>query len=132
MGSEMCIRDSPGTVYIFALEGKNDLTVQPSPKAEQTLVEGVPYDPELVGEGTALYVSNCVFCHGVPGVDPGGNIPNLGYVDESFIRNLDKFVLSGPFTSLGMPDFTGKLSKDDVEKIKAFIMSTADAVRGSK
>ena len=123
---------NPGTVYIFALEGKNDLTVQPSPKAEQTLVEGVPYDPELVGEGTALYVSNCVFCHGVPGVDPGGNIPNLGYVDESFIRNLDKFVLSGPFTSLGMPDFTGKLSKDDVEKIKAFIMRTADAVRGSK
>ncbi|AGW89664.1 hypothetical protein N234_06440 [Ralstonia pickettii DTP0602] len=29
----------------------------------------------------------------------------------------------------GMPDFTGKLSAEDVEKIKAFIQGTADAIR---
>ena len=29
----------------------------------------------------------------------------------------------------GMPDFTGRLSADDVEKIKAFIQGTADAIR---
>ena len=28
-----------------------------------------------------------------------------------------------------MPDFTGKLSMQDVEKIKAFIQGTADAIR---
>ena len=28
-----------------------------------------------------------------------------------------------------MSDFTGKLSAEDVEKIKAFILSTADAMR---
>ena len=37
------------------------------------------YDPALVNEGTLLYMSNCVFCHGVLGIDRGGNVPNLGY-----------------------------------------------------
>jgi len=34
--------------------------------------------------------------------------------------------------SLGMPDFTGRLSEDDVVKIQAFIQGTADAVRAKK
>jgi quinohemoprotein ethanol dehydrogenase len=32
----------------------------------------------------------------------------------------------------GMPDFTGKLSMEDVQKIKAFIQGTADAIRPKK
>jgi quinohemoprotein ethanol dehydrogenase len=82
-----------------------------------------------VAEGTALYVSNCAFCHGVPGVDRGGNLPNLGYLDPAYIEHLDKFIFKGPAMARGMPDFTGKLSMDDVEKIKAFIQGTADAIR---
>ena len=74
-------------------------------------------------------MSNCVFCHGVPGVDRGGNIPNLGYVNASIIENLDKFVFKGPAMERGMPDFTGKLTPEDVDKIKAFIQGTADAIR---
>ena len=45
------------------------------------------------------------------------------------IANLADFVFNGPFVKKGMPDFTGKLSADDVEKIKAFIQGTADAIR---
>ncbi|MGV3497384.1 MAG: PQQ-dependent dehydrogenase, methanol/ethanol family [Hydrogenophaga sp.] len=124
-------RQGPGTVYTFAIGGK-----APAPAFVaynmSKLVEGVKYDPQHVPEGTALYVSNCVFCHGVPGVDRGGNIPNLGYMDASYIENLDKFVFKGPATARGMPDFTGKLSQDDVQKIKAFIQGTADAIRPKK
>jgi quinohemoprotein ethanol dehydrogenase len=29
----------------------------------------------------------------------------------------------------GMPDFTGKLTPEDVDKLKAFIQGTADAIR---
>jgi quinohemoprotein ethanol dehydrogenase len=65
----------------------------------------------------------------VPGVDRGGNIPNLGYMNASYIENLDKFIFKGPAMERGMPDFTGKLSVEDVEKIKAFIQGTADAIR---
>ena len=121
-------RQGPGTVYTFAVGGK----AQPPAFVKyqlDKLVAGVKYDPTHVPTGTALYVSNCVFCHGVPGVDRGGNIPNLGYMDAAYIENLDKFVFKGPATERGMPDFTGKLSMDDVQKIKAFIQGTADAIR---
>jgi PQQ-dependent dehydrogenase (methanol/ethanol family) len=121
-------RKGPGTVYTFALGG--------SAKAPDfvayrlnALLQGVPYDKSHYEAGTALYVSNCVFCHGVPGVDRGGNIPNLGYSTTETIADLDKFVFNGPFTKNGMPDFTGKLQPGDVDKLKAFIQGTADAIR---
>jgi quinohemoprotein ethanol dehydrogenase len=121
-------RQGPGTVYTFVVGGN-----APKPEFVQyrmdKLLQGVKYDPAKVPDGTLLYVSNCVFCHGVPGVDRGGNIPNLGYMDASYIENLDKFIFKGPAMERGMPDFTGKLSADDVEKIKAFIQGTADAIR---
>ncbi|CAM3133016.1 PQQ-dependent dehydrogenase, methanol/ethanol family [Cupriavidus taiwanensis] len=121
-------RQGPGTVYTFALGGKAPLPAFAEYRAGK-LLQGVKYDPALVKDGTALYVSNCVLCHGVPGVDRGGNIPNLGYIDAAFIENLDKVVFKGPAMARGMPDFTGKLMPQDVEKIKAFIQGTADAVR---
>ena len=62
-------------------------------------------------------------------LDRGGNLPNLGYLDKTYIEHLDKFIFKGPAMARGMPDFTGKLSMDDVEKIKAFIQGPADAVR---
>jgi quinohemoprotein ethanol dehydrogenase len=31
--------------------------------------------------------------------------------------------------AVGMPDFTGKLTPEQLEKIKAFIQGTADAIR---
>ncbi len=44
-----------------------------------------------------------VLGHGVPGVDRGGNIPNPGYQPARVIANLDKYVVNGPLTDLGMP-----------------------------
>lgn len=121
-------RQGPGTVYTFVLGGK-----APAPEFVQyrmdKLLQGVKYDPAKVEAGTLLYVSNCVFCHGVPGVDRGGNIPNLGYMSSAYIENLDKFIFKGQAMERGMPDFSGKLTMEDVEKIKAFIQGTADAIR---
>lgn len=122
-------RLGPGAVYTYALDGTAAL-----PEAAQyrigALVAGVPYDPDHVDEGMGLYVSHCLFCHGVPGVDRGGNIRNLGYVDAAILANLGAYVFNGPNLQAGMPDFTGKLTPEEVEKIKAFIQGTADAVRG--
>lgn len=121
-------RRTNGTVYTFVLGG----TAKPPEFVEYRLnamLQGVPYDAKLVTEGAGLYVSHCVFCHGVPGVDRGGNIPNLGYSLRETISALDKAVYNGPFTKNGMPDFSGKLQPADVEKIKAFIQGTVDSVR---
>lgn len=121
-------RQGPGTVYTFVVGGKARMPEFVAQRAGR-LLQGVKYDPAKVEAGAMLYVANCVFCHGVPGVDRGGNIPNLGYMDASYIENLPSFVFKGPAMARGMPDFTGKLSGDDVESIKAFIQGTADAIR---
>jgi quinohemoprotein ethanol dehydrogenase len=121
-------RKGPGTVYTFALGG----SAKPPAFVEyklNALLQGVPYDKAHVEAGTALYVSNCAFCHGVPGVDRGGNVPNLGYSSRETIAALDKWLFKGPATANGMPDFTGKLTAEDVPKLQAFIQGTADAVR---
>ena len=121
-------RNGPGTVYTFALDGK---AAPPAfvPYRLNALLAGVKYDPNHVKEGTALYVSNCAFCHGVPGVDRGGNIPNLGYSSTDTIATLEKWLFDGAAKVKGMPDFTGRLKPGDADKLRAFIQGTADAVR---
>ncbi|MDT7837185.1 PQQ-dependent dehydrogenase, methanol/ethanol family [Aquabacterium sp. OR-4] len=121
-------RVGPGKVYTFVLGGTAKAP-EPMPYRQGTLVQGVKYDPALVNAGLGLYINNCAFCHGVPGVDRGGNVPNLGYSIAYNIDNLDKFLFKGPGMANGMPDFTGKLTMDDVASLKAFIQGTADAVR---
>ena len=121
-------RQGPGTVYTYAVGGNTPLPEFVKYRIDE-LLSGVKYDPADVKMGTLLYISNCAFCHGVPGVDRGGNIPNLGYMHRSYIENLDKFVFDTAATQRGMPDFTGKLTPAEVEKIKAFIQGTADAIR---
>jgi quinohemoprotein ethanol dehydrogenase len=119
---------SPGTVYTYAIDGN---APPPAFVKYQTegLLAGVPYDPKHVEEGGGLYLSNCVLCHGVPGVDKGGNVRNLGYVPKETIVNLKDFVFKGPMRDQGMPDFTGRLKEDDIPKLQAFIQGTADAIR---
>ncbi|MBC7978162.1 MAG: PQQ-dependent dehydrogenase, methanol/ethanol family [Myxococcales bacterium] len=121
-------KQGPGTVFTFAIGGK----ATPPPFVAQKLeglLAGVKYDPALAPAGLGLYVSHCVICHGIPGVDRGGNIPNLGYVRTEIISELEKYVFNGPFTANGMPDFTGRLKLADLEKLKAFIQGTADSIR---
>jgi quinohemoprotein ethanol dehydrogenase len=121
-------KEGPETVYTFAVGGK-----APLPEFTKyqigNLLSGVKYAPKDVAEGTAIYVEACATCHGVPGVDKGGNVKNLGYTSAENITNLKDIVFKGPFRELGMPDFTGKLNDADVVKIQAFIQGTADAVR---
>jgi quinohemoprotein ethanol dehydrogenase len=118
----------PGHVYTFKLGG--EATMPEFVKADPgVLVEGVAYNPEHYGEGAAAYIASCVFCHGVPGVDGGGNVPNLGYSDAATIANLEQILLSGAYVESGMPSFEGKLTGDEIERITAFIQGTADAVR---
>lgn len=121
-------RVGPGRVYTFRLggdaEGPADVISD-----RTTLVEGVPYNADDVGPGLGIYVSNCLFCHGVPGVNNGGAIPNLGYSSADVLMSADSWVIQGAGVHQGMPRFDTHLTEDDVTKLIAFIQGTADAVR---
>lgn len=118
---------SPGKIYTFSLEGKTPMPELEIPEPKP-IVSGVAYNPQDIGSGTKLYISHCFMCHGVPAIDNGGNIPNLGFSDKEKIENLKTFVLTDARKELGMPNFSGKLTEGDVIKIQAFIQGTSDAV----
>lgn len=116
-----------GKVYTFAIGGTEKL-----PEFETVnqgnLLAGVEYDPAHIGHGAKLFVNNCLFCHGVPGVG-GGNIKNLGYSEKAVIDNLEAMIIDGPYESVGMPNFKGRLSSEEITKLKAFIQATCDGIR---
>ncbi len=117
---------NPGRVYTFALGADSEFP-ENIPYQSDPLLSGIDYDPALVPQGTLLYVSNCAICHGIPGKNTGGSIRNLGYINKAVIEQLDTLVLNGAFIPRGMPDFSGKLSAEELTMIKAFILNTANA-----
>jgi quinohemoprotein ethanol dehydrogenase len=123
--------ESSGTVYTFALGGKAPLP-QFTAYQQGPLVQGVPYKPADVAPGAGLYVANCALCHGTPGVNNGGDVPNLGYIPQGILAHLSSIVINGPLGGEGMPNFAGKLTDEQVTQIQAFIQGTADSVRTKK
>lgn len=121
-------RVGPGRVYTFKVGGDAEMPREVTADPIQ-LVSGHEFDPDIVADGAGLYVASCAVCHGVPGVNNGGNVKNLGGVDKATLDDLQDFVLTDARKELGMPNFSGKLSTDEVTAIAAFIQATADAVR---
>lgn len=119
-----------GRVYTFRLDGTAPMPdVQPTENPRgTTLVSGYDYDEQDVGPGALLYVSSCLFCHGLPGINNGGALPNPGYVDVQTLESLPELLLTGAWSASGMPDFEGKLTKAEARKIAAFIQSIAESV----
>ncbi len=120
-----------GKVYTFKLSGKTKLP-EFSALTPKVLVSGVSYKVEGIKDiqyGTKLYLNYCYMCHGIPASSRGGRVPNLGYVHKDVLQNLNLYVLEGALTKRGMPNFKGRLSEADVEKIKAFIQVSTDQAK---
>jgi PQQ-dependent dehydrogenase (methanol/ethanol family) len=118
-----------GKVYTFKLGGTEPLPEFPEKKLNPKL-SGVTYQIESEADvmlGAKHFLNYCMACHGYPAAGQGGRIPNLGYSPTEVIQNLGAYVLNRALASKGMPDFSGRLTESDVEKIKAFIQITADA-----
>jgi len=120
-----------GKVYTFKLNGKAKLPEFHTP-APKTLITGISYKAESTADiqhGTKLYLNYCYMCHGIPASSKGGRVPNLGYSHKDVIQNLNVYVLEEALAKRGMPNFKGRLSEEDVEKIKAFIQVSADQAK---
>ncbi|TVP51967.1 MAG: PQQ-dependent dehydrogenase, methanol/ethanol family [Mongoliibacter sp.] len=118
-----------GKVYTFKLDGKESMPEFPE-KVQNPKLSGVSYQIESQEDvmlGAKFYLNYCYICHGNPGERPGGVIPNLGYSRTEVIQNLEAYVLNRALANKGMPDFTGRLTTEDVDKIKAFIQISVDS-----
>jgi quinohemoprotein ethanol dehydrogenase len=121
-------RVSPGRVYTFRIGGAAAMPA--AVQAERRpLVSDIAYRAEDVAPGTGLYVANCAGCHGVPGVNNGGNVPNLGYSTRETLEAMPRLVLDGAYVAQGMPRFDGRLDETQLTQIRAFVLGTVDAMR---
>jgi quinohemoprotein ethanol dehydrogenase len=77
--------------------------------------------------GAQLCHNYCVACHGYPASGQGGSILNLGNSSTKVSQQLKAYVLNRALGGKGMPDFSGRLTVRDVEKLKAFIPITVHA-----
>jgi quinohemoprotein ethanol dehydrogenase len=75
--------------------------------------------------GRVLYDRNCMVCHG-PQVVSSGVVLDLRWAQSPATKDsFAEVVLAGKFASAGMASFQGKLTADEVESIRAFIVSRA-------
>ena len=119
----------PGTLYTFKLGGDAPPPAKLPPLAKP-LTELTTDASELtIGRGYNRYAENCMSCHGTPGTG-NGTIPDLTRSNVGVYQLLQQIVLQGLFESQGMPNFAGQITPQDVEDIRAFLLFTAQSLRG--
>jgi Glucose dehydrogenase len=115
---------NPGTVYTFALNKNARMPVFPK-AASKKLIE-MPFTATTgqIQHGGLLFNQYCGTCHTDIGTG-GGTIPDLGYTSEARHRMFKDILLKGLLSSNGMPDFSGRLSEQDVTDIQSYVLASA-------
>jgi quinohemoprotein ethanol dehydrogenase len=114
-----------GRVVVYKLGGKATL-----PEYELFPVDPVPAaedfgSAQMVEHGKQLYFENCMVCHG-DGAQSGGVVADLRWSGAGATKETWKaVVIDGQYATAGMASFTGAMSLDDVEAIRAYVVSRA-------
>ncbi len=116
---------SVGRMLTFAVGG----TVAP-PVAEPLHAEApvpvLPNDasPDVVKVGGDHYHRWCGVCHGIGAVS-GGVLPDLRYSTRETHERFADIALGGIYQGRGMPSFAGRLSRDELDAIQAYVVARA-------
>ncbi len=113
---------APGRLWTFTLDsGKPVVPVKGQQRPALTAIDGTP-DPAQVKKGLEFYGANCAVCHGLA-ASSGGSIADLRYSAPSVLQDYRGIVLEGDYVKLGMPSFKGMLTAEEVDAIRAFVLS---------
>ena len=116
-----------GRIVVYKLGGTATL---PKPNLAKTPVAKPPAasaSPAVVSGGQHRYAQYCATCHGVDAIS-GGVIPDLRH--SALIGDPAAFkavVLGGARKNAGMVSFASVLKAEDVEAIRAYLISEANA-----
>jgi len=117
----------PGIVYTFAIGGTASPPNHPEMPAK-ALIEGEIFaDSKDLETGNQLFDMNCSLCHGTLGTG-GGALPDLAYSSIRIHENF-KYIVKGSFIALGMPNFNGKLTDEEINLIQQYIFATAKKLK---
>ncbi|MCB1646807.1 MAG: PQQ-dependent dehydrogenase, methanol/ethanol family [Pseudomonadales bacterium] len=112
-----------GHVFAFKLGGKEPAPVVASVE-KQVQVDASQMDEALVERGLELYAQHCIRCHGV-GVRSSGLYPDLRLSSAAIHQSWEAILLEGALAPNGMASFSDVLSKEDVNAIHSYVISTA-------
>lgn len=113
-----------GHILTFKLGAGGDLPELP--KRNQAIPEppAVIATLEAVGQGRDLYNETCGVCHGFLAVS-SGLLPDLRFMTEGTHDQFQEIVRGGSFEAHGMASFADLLSQEDVEAVRAYIVTRA-------
>jgi quinohemoprotein ethanol dehydrogenase len=82
------------------------------------------HTPDVIEKGRVLYAFHCAGCHGGAAVS-GGVLPDLRYSSAGAHSAWEKIVLEGMLEARGMKNFSGLLTAQEAEAIRAFVVHRA-------
>jgi len=116
-------QNNPGTLYTFALGTNNPFPDFPKVPEKQLIDLDYDASQEEIANGARLYDRYCSKCHG------GGTIPDLKYSSKAVFNSFHSIVEEGAYLSLGMPSFKNRLTTEETEEVKNYILSEAKLIR---
>jgi quinohemoprotein ethanol dehydrogenase len=115
-----------GKLFTFVLNGKQPMPEVVAQKRTVTPI-GVTASPETIEVGSTLFAQWCSVCHGV-GVGGGGATADLRYSAPSTFDKYREIVLEGKYQGMGMPSLKSWLTADDVDAIRAYVLTRRAAL----
>ncbi len=113
----------PGRLLTFALNGKGTLAKTAPPAMPQVAPIEFTASKETIALGAGLFAQHCSVCHGLTAVGGGGVLPDLKLSAPGTFGKYQAIVRDGAFVEAGMPAFKQALSVEQVEAIRAYVLS---------
>jgi quinohemoprotein ethanol dehydrogenase len=131
-GGSIGLPVTPGRLLTFALNGKQKVPVAVAQSTAAPAAIESKASTEVIGKGGDLFARNCAVCHGLAALGGGGVLPDLRYSSPTTFNSYTKIVLDGALASEGMPTFKNSLKAEDVEAIKAYVISRRNELTAKK
>ena len=123
--------DLGGAVVVFKLGGEASLPVAEIVQSQVPEQPDDEYGAESVSLGDDLYHAQCASCHGGIGIPSEVAIiaPDLRLMTRDTHAEFESIVLEGSRAEQGMPDFADALTADQLEFVRAFVVTQARLLR---
>jgi len=122
-GGSIGLPATPGRLLTFALNGKQQLPEAIALKMPEVTPIESKASAATVAKGAVLFAQNCAVCHGVVAFGGGGVLPDLRFSRPAIFDSYQKIVLDGALSDVGMPSFKQWLKPEEVDAIRAYVIS---------
>ncbi len=123
--------DLGGSVVVLKLDSEATLRTATIVQADVPEQPDDEYSEQLVAQGNELYHAQCASCHGGIGIpnEVAITAPDLRLMTLATHADFENIVIQGARAERGMPDFEDALCSEQLEAIRAFIVTQAKQLR---